>query len=166
MESVPFNTICAFTLFQLIYLLIVFGMTWIPVAGILFPLLFFFLIVIRQHLIPKYFDLSHLRELDAAEYEELEGFTPDPSVVWSPDLPCFINLPIHFPSIYRVLLCNKGYSISGLLTCPFSRSVRTSLFAAEMLSLDMLLKYWRNSRLTVESWSAGTLASVMGDYSR
>ncbi|CAD6341027.1 unnamed protein product [Miscanthus lutarioriparius] len=80
MESVPFNTICAFTLFQLIYLLIVFGMTWIPVAGILFPLLFFFLIVIRQHLIPKYFDSSHLRELDAAEYEELEGFTPDPSV--------------------------------------------------------------------------------------
>jgi amino acid permease len=44
--------------------------------------------------------------------------------------------------------------------------VRTSLFAAEMLSLDMLLKYWRNSRLTVESWSAGTLASVTGDYSR
>jgi len=150
MESVPFNTICAFTLFQLIYLLIVFGMTWIPVAGILFPLLFFFLIVIRQHLIPKYFDSSHLRELDAAEYEELEGFTSDPSVVWSPDLPGFINCPFTFLA-YTVLLCNKGYSISGLLTCPFSRSVRTSLFAAEMLSLDMLLKYWRNSRLTVES---------------
>ncbi|AQK92713.1 Boron transporter 4 [Zea mays] len=80
MESVPFNTICTFTLFQLIYLLIVFGMTWIPVAGILFPLLFFFLIIIRQHFIPKYFDPSHLRELDAAEYEELKGFTPDPSV--------------------------------------------------------------------------------------
>ncbi|KAK3137369.1 hypothetical protein QOZ80_5BG0451400 [Eleusine coracana subsp. coracana] len=80
MESVPFNKISAFTLFQLIYLLIVFGMTWIPVAGILFPLLFFFLIVIRQHFIPKYFDSCHLRELDAAEYEELEGFTPEPSV--------------------------------------------------------------------------------------
>ena len=56
-------------------------MTWIPMAGILFPLLFFFLIVIREHLIPKYFDPAHLRELDAAEYEELEGFTPDPSEV-------------------------------------------------------------------------------------
>jgi len=78
-ESVPFNIISAFTLFQLIYLLLVFGMTWIPMAGILFPLLFFFLIVIREHLIPKYFDPAHLRELDAAEYEELEGFTPDPS---------------------------------------------------------------------------------------
>jgi len=78
---VPFNIISAFTLFQLIYLLLVFGMTWIPMAGILFPLLFFFLIVIREHLIPKYFDPAHLRELDAAEYEELEGFTPDPSEV-------------------------------------------------------------------------------------
>ncbi|KAK8456966.1 hypothetical protein SEVIR_3G105900v4 [Setaria viridis] len=78
-ESVPFNIISAFTLFQLIYLLLVFGMTWIPMAGILFPLLFFFLIVIRQHFIPKYFDAKHLRELDAAEYEELEGFTPAPT---------------------------------------------------------------------------------------
>ncbi|KAF8727031.1 hypothetical protein HU200_019526 [Digitaria exilis] len=78
-ESVPFNTIYAFTLFQLFYLLLVFGMTWIPMAGILFPLLFFFLIVIRQHFIPNYFDPCHLRKLDAAEYEELEGFTPDPS---------------------------------------------------------------------------------------
>lgn len=78
MESVPFNIISAFTLFQLIYLLLVFGMTWIPMAGILFPLLFFFLIVIREHFIPKYFDAQHLRELDAAEYEELEGFTPPP----------------------------------------------------------------------------------------
>nr|CAB3464114.1 unnamed protein product [Digitaria exilis] len=78
-EWVPFNTIYAFTLFQLFYLLLVFGMTWIPMAGILFPLLFFFLIVIRQHFIPNYFNPCHLRELDAAEYEELEGFTPDPS---------------------------------------------------------------------------------------
>ncbi|CAN6331584.1 unnamed protein product [Urochloa humidicola] len=79
-ESVPFNTISAFTLFQLIYLLLVFGMTWIPMAGILFPLLFFFLIVIREHFIPKFFYQRHLRELDAAEYEELEGYTPDPSL--------------------------------------------------------------------------------------
>uniref|UniRef100_A0A0D9WDD6 Bicarbonate transporter-like transmembrane domain-containing protein n=1 Tax=Leersia perrieri TaxID=77586 RepID=A0A0D9WDD6_9ORYZ len=79
MESVPINKISAFTIFQLIYLLIVFGMTWIPVAGILFPLLFFFLIVIRQHVLPKFFDPRHLWELDAAEYEELEGVRRDPS---------------------------------------------------------------------------------------
>jgi hypothetical protein len=123
MESVPFNTICAFTAFQLIYLLIVFGMTWIPVAGILFPLLFFFLIVIRQHLIPKYFDPSHLRELDAAEYEELEGFTPDPSVVRSPDLPGFTNCPFTFLAF--IVLCNKGYFISALLTQCEDESVRS-----------------------------------------
>lgn len=104
MESVPFNTICTFTLFQLIYLLIVFGMTWIPVAGILFPLLFFFfLIIIRQHFIPKYFDPSHLRELDAAEYEELKGFTPDPSVVRSLDLPGFIDCPLAYTIQQRLL---------------------------------------------------------------
>jgi boron transporter len=95
MESVPSKKISAFTLFQLIYLLIVFGMTWIPVAGILFPLLFFFLIVIRQHFIPKYFNPCHLRELDAAEYEELEGFTPEPSVVWSSDLSFLILYTRH-----------------------------------------------------------------------
>lgn len=73
----------------------------------------------------------------------------------------FYRLPV---SIYY---SRKATSfICVLLTCPFSRSVRTSLFAAEMLSLDMLPKYSRNSRLTVESWSAGTLPSVMGDYFR
>ncbi|BAS92524.1 putative boron transporter 5 [Oryza sativa Japonica Group] len=79
MESVPIKKISAFTIFQLVYLLIVWGMTWIPVAGILFPLLFFFLIVIRQYILPKFFDPRHLWELDAAEYEELEGVRRDPS---------------------------------------------------------------------------------------
>lgn len=84
LESVPFNRISAFTMFQLIYLLLVWGMTWIPVAGILFPLLFFFLVVIRQHLLPKLFDPHHLWELDASEYEECEGVRRDPSIseVW------------------------------------------------------------------------------------
>ncbi|XP_051180318.1 boron transporter 4 isoform X1 [Lolium perenne] len=80
LESVPFNKISAFTLFQLIYLLMVWGVTWIPVVGILFPLLFFFLVIIRQHLLPKFFDTRHLWELDASEYEECEGVRRDPSV--------------------------------------------------------------------------------------
>lgn len=80
LESVPFNKIFAFTLFQLFYLLIVWGMTWIPVAGILFPLLFFFLVLIRQHFLPKFFDSRHLWELDASEYEECEGVRRDPSI--------------------------------------------------------------------------------------
>ncbi|KAI4377738.1 hypothetical protein MLD38_015318 [Melastoma candidum] len=72
-ESVPFKWIAAFTLFQLAYLLMCFGITWIPVAGILFPLPFFVLISLREHVLPKFFPPSHLHELDAAGYEEIVG---------------------------------------------------------------------------------------------
>lgn len=72
-ESVPAKYIAAFTLFQFVYLLICFGITWVPIAGILFPLPFFFLISIRQHILPKLFHPIHLQELDAAEYEEIVG---------------------------------------------------------------------------------------------
>ncbi|GKC35480.1 boron transporter 4-like protein, partial [Tanacetum coccineum] len=43
------------------------------VADILFSVAFFFLISIRQHALPKLFHIHHLRELDAAEYEEIVG---------------------------------------------------------------------------------------------
>lgn len=72
-ESVPFKYIALFTIFQLVYLLICFGVTWIPVAGILFPLPFFLLIAIRERLLPKLFQPQHLQELDASEYEEISG---------------------------------------------------------------------------------------------
>ncbi|XP_031487787.1 boron transporter 4-like [Nymphaea colorata] len=72
-ESVPFKYIAYFTLFQLVYLMACFGITWIPVAGILFPVAFFLLIVIRIYILPKLFYRHHLMELDAAEYEEIAG---------------------------------------------------------------------------------------------
>ncbi|KAK4764984.1 hypothetical protein SAY86_026074 [Trapa natans] len=72
-ESVPYKAMAGFTIFQFVYLLICFGVTWIPIAGILFPLPFFLLISIRQHLLPKFFHPLHLHELDAAEYEEIPG---------------------------------------------------------------------------------------------
>ncbi|XP_060205010.1 boron transporter 4-like [Lycium barbarum] len=72
-ESVPFRYIAIFTVFQFVFLLVCFGVTWIPIAGILFPLPFFLLISIRQHLLPKLFHPRHLQELDAAEYEEIAG---------------------------------------------------------------------------------------------
>lgn len=72
-ESVPFKYTFMFTLFQLAYLLLCFGITWIPIAGILFPLPFFLLISIREHILPKVFRPIHLQELDAAEYEEIIG---------------------------------------------------------------------------------------------
>lgn len=71
LESVPFKYIATFTIFQFVYLLLCFGVTKIPIAGILFPLPFFLLISIRQHVLPKLFNPHHLRELDAAEYEEV-----------------------------------------------------------------------------------------------
>ncbi|XP_057960181.1 boron transporter 4-like [Malania oleifera] len=72
-ESVPFKCIAMFTLFQFVYLLLCFGLTWVPIAGVLFPLPFFLLISIREHLLPKWIQPQHLQELDAAEYEEIAG---------------------------------------------------------------------------------------------
>ncbi|KAL0425079.1 UNVERIFIED_CONTAM: Boron transporter 4 [Sesamum radiatum] len=72
-ETVPFKYIAAFTIFQFMYLLLCFGVTWIPIAGILFPVPFFLLISIRQHLLPKVLKSTYLRELDAAGYEEIPG---------------------------------------------------------------------------------------------
>ncbi|WOH15812.1 hypothetical protein DCAR_0935358 [Daucus carota subsp. sativus] len=69
-ETVPFKTIAFFTIFQSAYLLICFGITWIPLAGVLFPLIIMLLVPIRQYILPKFFKEEHLQDLDAAEYEE------------------------------------------------------------------------------------------------
>ncbi|KAK4437234.1 putative boron transporter 2 [Sesamum alatum] len=69
-ETVPFKTIALFTVFQTVYLLLCFGITWIPIAGVLFPLLIMLLVPVRQYLLPKFFKGAHLQDLDAAEYEE------------------------------------------------------------------------------------------------
>ncbi|CAJ1973746.1 unnamed protein product [Sphenostylis stenocarpa] len=72
-ETVPFKTIAGFTALQLVYFLICFGVTWVPIFGILFPVAFFLLIIIREHLLPKIFQPNHLQELDASGYEEIAG---------------------------------------------------------------------------------------------
>ncbi|MCO5603273.1 hypothetical protein L7F22_057422 [Adiantum nelumboides] len=76
-ETVPFKTIAIFTILQLLYLLSCFGITWIPVAGVLFPLLIMLLVPIRQYVLSKFFKGQHLQELDAAEYEEAPALTYD-----------------------------------------------------------------------------------------
>ncbi|XP_019418827.1 PREDICTED: boron transporter 1-like isoform X2 [Lupinus angustifolius] len=68
-ESVPFKTIAVFTLFQTAYLLVCFGITWVPIAGVLFPLMIMLLVPVRQYILPKFFKGVHLQDLDAAEYE-------------------------------------------------------------------------------------------------
>ncbi|KAL3824839.1 hypothetical protein ACJIZ3_020868 [Penstemon smallii] len=70
LEAVPFRAIALFTLFQTFYLLLCFGLTWIPLAGVLFPLLIMLLVPVRQYLLPNFFKGVHLQDLDAAEYEE------------------------------------------------------------------------------------------------
>jgi len=67
---VPLKAIALFTLFQTAYLLLCFGITWIPIAGVLFPLLIMLLVPVRQYFLPHFFKGAHLQELDAAAYEE------------------------------------------------------------------------------------------------
>lgn len=69
-ETVPLKAIALFTLFQTAYLLLCFGITWIPIAGVLFPLLIMLLVPVRQYFLPHFFKGAHLQELDAAAYEE------------------------------------------------------------------------------------------------
>ncbi|OIW15396.1 hypothetical protein TanjilG_15779 [Lupinus angustifolius] len=69
-ESVPFKAVAMFTVFQTTYLLLCFGITWIPIAGVLFPLLIMLLVPVRQYILPKFFKGAHLHEMDAAAYEE------------------------------------------------------------------------------------------------
>ncbi|PPD78828.1 hypothetical protein GOBAR_DD24236 [Gossypium barbadense] len=66
-ETVPFKTIAMFTIFQTIYLFVCFGITWVPVAGVLFPLMIMLLVPVRQYVLPKFFKGAHLQDLDAAE---------------------------------------------------------------------------------------------------
>ncbi|WJX23316.1 Boron transporter 1, variant 2 [Trifolium repens] len=70
-ETVPFKIIAVFTFFQTTYLLVCFGITWVPIAGVLFPLMIMLLVPVRQYILPKFFKGAHLQDLDAAEYEEV-----------------------------------------------------------------------------------------------
>lgn len=75
-ETVPFRTIAMFTVLQFAFLLVCFGITWIPMAGFLFPVVFFALIPVRQYILPRFFDPDHLWDLDAAEYDEVPAILP------------------------------------------------------------------------------------------
>ncbi|BFI31878.1 boron transporter [Marchantia polymorpha subsp. ruderalis] len=70
LETVPFRVTVTFTIFQLVMLFACFGLTFVPIAGVMFPIVILALIPIRQWLLPKIFTLEHLHQLDAAEYEE------------------------------------------------------------------------------------------------
>lgn len=100
MESVPFKYIMLFTLFQFTYLLICFGITWIPIAGILFPLPFFLLISIREHVLPKMFPPYYLQQLDAADYEEVVGHPFRSRSLRE----------VHVTDVFKLIQCNIYFS--------------------------------------------------------
>ncbi|XP_009376187.2 probable boron transporter 2 [Pyrus x bretschneideri] len=74
-ETVPFKSIAKFTVFQTLYLLVCFGLTWVPIAGVMFPMMIMLLVPVRQYVLPKFFKGAHLQDLDAAEYEEAPALT-------------------------------------------------------------------------------------------
>ncbi|KAM1431377.1 hypothetical protein ACFX2I_047338 [Malus domestica] len=74
-ETVPFKSIAMFTVFQTLYLLACFGLTWVPIAGVMFPMMIMLLVPVRQYILPKFFKGAHLQDLDAAEYEEAPALT-------------------------------------------------------------------------------------------
>ncbi|TQE11511.1 hypothetical protein C1H46_002886 [Malus baccata] len=74
-ETVPFKSIAMFTVFQTLYLLACFGLTWVPIAGVMFPMMIMLLVPVRQYILPKFFKGAHLQDLDAAAYEEAPALT-------------------------------------------------------------------------------------------
>lgn len=111
-ETVPFKAIATFTIFQTAYLLICFGITWIPLAGVLFPLMIMLLVPVRQYVLPKFFKGAHLQELDAAEYEE------------SPALP--FNLAGEGEFGARASFAREGEILDGIITRSRGEIRRTS----------------------------------------
>ncbi|KAL6515895.1 putative boron transporter 2 [Orobanche gracilis] len=101
-KTVPFKTIALFTIFQTTYLLLWFGITWVPIAGVLFPLLIMLLVPVRQYALPKFFKGAHLQDLDAAEYEE------------APAVPFYI--PPRGRTRWSAFFCRGGEILDGIIT--------------------------------------------------
>lgn len=80
LEVVPLKVIVVFTLFQLVYMLGVYGLTWAGIAGSLFPIPIMLLVPIRQYLMPRFFRPEYLRELDAMEEEMAPPLTHEQAV--------------------------------------------------------------------------------------
>jgi hypothetical protein len=70
LHKVPFQAIACFTVFQLVYMVSCFAWTWIPIGGVMFPILIMALVPARQYILPSFFKSEYLQQLDAAEYEE------------------------------------------------------------------------------------------------
>ncbi|WCJ23230.1 HCO3- transporter family [Euphorbia peplus] len=117
-ETVPFKTIAMFTIFQTGYLLACFGITWIPLAGVLFPLMIMLLVPVRQYILSKLFKGAHLQDLDAAEYEEVPALS--------------FNLPTEAEMSRSTSFADDGEILDGMITR--SRGEMKSIRSPKVLS--------------------------------
>jgi hypothetical protein len=91
LSTVPHAPLRAFTLLQCAALASLYAWTWIPLGGVFFPILLMLLIPVRSSLLPRFFSPAALRDLDAAEYEEVAPVRPP-----LPAVPSFTGLePVH-----------------------------------------------------------------------
>lgn len=136
MQTVPFKVIVCFTLFQLVYMLSCFGITWIPIGGVLFPVLIMLLVPARQYLLPRFFKKEHLQELDAAEYEEATA------------LPLILAVKVSLVNSYvRILncVCLKNLEKARLCLIPEV----TCLLLLEVLSSSHFATKWQFHNLVM-----------------
>lgn len=147
-ETVPFKTIAAFTALQLAYFALCFGVTWIPIGGILFPVPFFLLIIIREHLLPKMFKPNHLQELDASGYEEIIG---------APHGSLRVRFIVQFNSCYarpRVCTFVCIFQAFQLMTGKCLIRIRSQiLILMEAQKTFTMQRYWMRWQPTGESWN-------------
>ncbi|RYR44525.1 hypothetical protein Ahy_A08g040848 isoform B [Arachis hypogaea] len=163
-ETVPYKTIVTFTALQILYFGICFGLTWVPVGGILFPLPFFLLIVIRERLLPKMFNPDHLKELDSSEYEEVEGapqLEPDTEDSGEEDEFCDAELldemtthrgelkhrNVSFDRGQRTSVDHHYSSEMGKLGTPFKGIIQDVKGRAECYKQDWVLSFCSGLRL-------------------
>lgn len=74
-------------------------------AGIFFPALFFLLISIREHLLPKIFDPQYLQVLDASDYEEIVAAPIQHSSF-------AYRVKLFFSGVLMSLKCSQGISVN------------------------------------------------------
>ena len=144
-HAVPFKVVAYFTLFQLVYLVSCFAWTWIPIGGVMFPILIMLLVPARQYVLPRFFQTEHLQHLDATDYQQ------------APSLP--LNLALKVCSSHRLPLQAR------ICVCTFSACKSCGeiliFFKGSVLSLHSV-KIIPNCTFSTATWSRDPELSING----
>lgn len=115
LQLVPYKVVVSFTLLQLVYLLSVWALTtWAGVAGISFPIPIMALVPLRQFVLPRVFDRTHLSQLDAAQYEE------------APPVPDKLRAARVSESTRGKTEVSAAHEVTGIAFCPSGHSSCTA----------------------------------------